>query len=201
MFKPYLLTGLTGSGKTRIIQYLNQIGFQVLDIERIADHSGSVFGGINRPCRVSQDLFNQDIWMHLQSYDVHKPIFMEWKGPVVGHLVLPEWLLRLQEKALHLYIDTPYEIRLQHVMADYESLTLQQLQTAFGKIEERMPLMLRSRSKKHIGDGDRTQFIETLITYFDQSMGYKHMKDSAHTIIDIEGGFSEEAAVRQMGVL
>lgn len=198
MPKSYILTGLTGSGKTRLLQYLHKIGHQVLDLEHISQHSGSVLGGINRSSQHTQASFNQSIWNHIQGYAEENYVFMEWKGTVLGELFLPQWLVDIQMKSPKIFIDTPYHIRLQHILKDYSTLTHQQLTEAYQKIETKIPIHLKAEMSQCTENQNRLGLIEAFMAYFDTSPNYATLKTSASAVINTEGGFDEEWITKEI---
>ncbi len=95
-----VLAGRTGSGKTRLLQALQAQGAQVLDLEGLACHRGSVLGGLPGQPQPSQKAFDTALWSALQRFDATRPVFVESESKKVGSLQLPESLVvRMREHA------------------------------------------------------------------------------------------------------
>jgi tRNA 2-selenouridine synthase len=99
--QPYgavIVCGPTGSGKSRLLRALEREGCQVLDLEELACHRGSVLGGLPQQPQPSQKQFETRIWWKLRRFDPGRPVFVESESRKVGDLrVRP-----LREEYLHL---------------------------------------------------------------------------------------------------
>ncbi|WP_395822874.1 tRNA 2-selenouridine(34) synthase MnmH [Collimonas sp.] len=88
-----VICGPTGSGKSRLLQVLEQQGAQVLDLEQLAAHRGSVLGNLPTELQPSQKTFESRIWQRLQGFDPQRPVFVESESKKVGNLRVPEMLM------------------------------------------------------------------------------------------------------------
>jgi tRNA 2-selenouridine synthase len=115
-----VLCGLTGCGKTRLLQALAAEGAQVLDLEGLAAHRGSVLGGLPDRPQPTQKGFDSALWATLRGLDATRPVFVESESRKIGRIALPASLL----KALHgqgrpLWIDMPEPARVELLLQDY----------------------------------------------------------------------------------
>jgi tRNA 2-selenouridine synthase len=105
-----VICGPTGSGKSRLLQHLAALGAQVLDLEALACHRGSVLGGLPMQPQPGQKLFESLIWDRLRRFDPMRPVFVESESRKVGSLHVPDQLLlRMRESgciALHVPLPT-----------------------------------------------------------------------------------------------
>ena len=88
-----MVAGRTGSGKTRLLQALREQGAQVLDLEALACHRGSVLGGLPDTPQPSQKAFDTQLWHALRALDPARPVFVESESKKVGALQLPDALV------------------------------------------------------------------------------------------------------------
>ncbi|MEM4986043.1 tRNA 2-selenouridine(34) synthase MnmH [Collimonas sp. H4R21] len=88
-----VICGPTGSGKSRLLQVLAQQGAQVLDLEQMAAHRGSVLGNLPSELQPSQKTFESRLWDMLQGCDPQRPVFVESESRKVGNLRVPEVLM------------------------------------------------------------------------------------------------------------
>ncbi len=88
-----VLAGRTGSGKTRLLQTLAAGGEQVLDLEALAQHRGSVLGALPGQPQPSQKAFDTRIWQALRAFDAARPVYVESESARIGSLRVPEPLL------------------------------------------------------------------------------------------------------------
>ena len=103
-----VLCGRTGSGKTRLLHALAAQGAQVLDLEGLAGHRGSVLGAVPGCPQPSQKRFDTLVWQALRAFDPARPVFVESESRKIGALRVPEALieqLREHGHCLHVEID------------------------------------------------------------------------------------------------
>ncbi|ALT76892.1 tRNA 2-selenouridine(34) synthase MnmH [Paucibacter sp. KCTC 42545] len=115
-----VLCGRTGTGKTRLLQALRAQGGQVLDLEGLALHRGSVLGALPGQPQPSQKRFDSLLWQALKSMDLSRPIFVESESRKIGQLRLPEPLhAAMRASATIFWVDMPDEARVQLLLQDY----------------------------------------------------------------------------------
>ncbi|WP_319370494.1 tRNA 2-selenouridine(34) synthase MnmH [uncultured Ilyobacter sp.] len=116
--KYIVLHGRTGVGKTKILKQLESKGYSVLDLEKYADHKGSIFGAIGESRKQSQKRFESLIYEHLRESE-HSYVFVESESKRIGDVYLPEIIADSMKKGLHLFLDTPLDHRVKILMEDY----------------------------------------------------------------------------------
>jgi len=117
--KAVILHGMTGTGKTLILQNLKKLGYPVLDLEQMANHKGSLFGAIDGRKPHNQKTFDGLLFEELLSLQNSPFIIMEGESKRIGHSVQPDCLLDLRDKALHIYVTASKEARLERIYAEY----------------------------------------------------------------------------------
>lgn len=120
-----VLCGRTGSGKTRLLQALREAGAQVLDLEGLAQHRGSILGAMPGLPQPSQKQFDTHVWHALSAFDPARPVFVESESARIGSLRVPESLLA----AMHghgqpVRIATADAARIALLLDDYRDRTL-----------------------------------------------------------------------------
>ena len=88
-----VVCGPTGSGKSRLLQALAVEGAQVLDLEALANHRGSVLGLVPGSRQPSQKAFDSAVWDALRRFDPARPVFVESESKKIGDLRVPEALI------------------------------------------------------------------------------------------------------------
>jgi len=116
------LGGPTGSGKTRILQALRARGEQVLDLEALACHKGSVLGGSPALAQPSQKAFESALVGELRRFDRKRPVFVEAESRRIGRLRLTDELLAQMRAAQCIEIDIPLSARVEFLLSDYANL-------------------------------------------------------------------------------
>ena len=117
-FKLFLLDGNTGTAKTAILEALAQTGQQVLDLEGLANHRGSLLGGMpgGQP---SQKMFESRLAHALHGFDPARPVVVEAESSKIGRLILPSGLWSAMKSALRIEIAAPVEARADYLAGAY----------------------------------------------------------------------------------
>lgn len=122
LYKYIVLSGPTGCGKTRLLTALREAGSQVLDLEEIASHRGSVLGSIPGTPQPSQKYFDSLLLRTLSSYDPSRVIWVEAESKKIGNVQLPDALLETMRNGLTLRIETEMHQRVLMWREDYRHL-------------------------------------------------------------------------------
>ena len=115
-----VICGTTGSGKTRLLDTLEAIGAQVLDLEQLAAHRGSVLGNIPCQPQPSQKAFETSIWDRLRRFDPSLPVFVESESKKVGDLRVPAALMDRMRASPCIALQVKREDRVQLLIEDYQ---------------------------------------------------------------------------------
>ena len=115
-----VVCGTTGSGKSRLLETLSGIGAQVLDLERLAAHRGSVLGHLPGEPQPTQKMFESRIWDTLRRFDPAKPVFAESESKKVGNLRVPDAVMLAMRAAPCISLSLSRENRVRLLMEDYE---------------------------------------------------------------------------------
>ena len=118
-----VICGTTGSGKSRLLQVLASIGAQVLDLEQLAAHRGSVLGHLPSQPQPTQKMFESRIWNALRSMDPSRPVFVESESKKVGELRVPDGLMQAIRQSECITLDLPRAERVRLLMEDYDHFT------------------------------------------------------------------------------
>lgn len=105
-----VLEGMTCTGKTELLHRLDGRGEQVLDLEGLARHRGSVFGGRAEP-QPSQKAFESTIAQMLGGFDPARPVLVESESSKVGNLLVPPQVWKAMIAAPRVRIDVPLRAR------------------------------------------------------------------------------------------
>jgi tRNA 2-selenouridine synthase len=114
-----VVCGTTGSGKSRLLQTLAAVGAQVLDLEQLAAHRGSVLGNLPTEPQPSQKQFESGVWHALRHFDPERPVFVESESKKVGQVRVPEVLMECMRASPCISLRLPQQQRVQLLMQDY----------------------------------------------------------------------------------
>ncbi len=117
-----VICGATGSAKTRVLHAIEAQGGQVLDLEGLACHKGSLLGALPHTPQPSQKRFETQLAARLETFEVDRPVFVEGESPRIGQVSLPMSLIEPMREAPCLEIVATPEARLQFLLRDYAYL-------------------------------------------------------------------------------
>lgn len=115
-----VVTGATGSGKSRLLEALAAQGAQVLDLENLAAHKGSVLGELPDAPQPSQKMFESRLLAALRRFDAERPVYVEAESRKIGVLQVPEALLETMRAGPCLCIEATNEARVSFLIGDYD---------------------------------------------------------------------------------
>ena len=111
--------GPTGSGKSRFLGALRRAGAQVLDLEDLAAHRGSVLGNLPDRPQPSQKWFESQLLRELSALDPARPVFVEGESKKIGQLQVPEALICAMRASPCVVLDTALEARVSLLIDEY----------------------------------------------------------------------------------
>ena len=114
-----VIHGATGSGKSRLLRALGQAGAQVLDLEELAAHRGSVLGDLPGRPQPTQKMFESLLLGELNGFDLQKEIFVEGESKKIGQLQIPEVLIERMRASECLIVQAGAETRIALLLDEY----------------------------------------------------------------------------------
>lgn len=118
-FDFHVISGATGSGKSRLLESLARQGAQVLHLEALAEHRGSVLGGFPGQQQPSQKAFETRLYAALKKLKPVLPVFVEAESRVIGKLRLPENLTHALRRAHCVRLEVAFDARVDFLLTDY----------------------------------------------------------------------------------
>ncbi len=127
-----VVCGMTGTGKSRLLRELARAGAQVLDLEALALHRGSVLGNLPGERQPSQKMFESLVWHELRQFSPRRPVFVEAESKKIGVLRVPEALIDAMWASPCVLLEAPLDVRTallkqeyQHFLSEPEALAAQ----------------------------------------------------------------------------
>ena len=115
-----VIGGRTGSAKSRLLERLAASGEQVLDLEALASHRGSVLGGLPGAPQPSQKRFESLVWERLRAFDAARPVFVESESRKVGRCQVPEALIVAMRASAVCVVEADTEVRARFLLDEYD---------------------------------------------------------------------------------
>ena len=164
-----VLSGLTGSGKTRLLHRLAESGRQVIDLEGLASHRGSAFGGIGLPPQPTVEQFENELARALESLDRSRPIWVEDESHHIGRVAMPLDFHRQLRMAPALFLNVPADIRLRLLVEEYGPQDTGAMRDGIVRIMRRLGGQNASRAINALERGDRLDCARILLDYYDRT--------------------------------
>ncbi|MDQ6620310.1 MAG: tRNA 2-selenouridine(34) synthase MnmH [Pseudomonadota bacterium] len=114
-----VVCGLTGSGKSRFLWALASEGAQVLDLEQLAAHRGSLLGDLPDAPQPSQKAFETLLFEAMRCFDTSRPVYVESESTRIGGLQVPSELLAAMREARCVRIELPLSLRVELLREEY----------------------------------------------------------------------------------
>ncbi|PTY40536.1 tRNA 2-selenouridine(34) synthase MnmH [Brachyspira hampsonii] len=169
-YKIYLLTGRTGSGKTLILNKLKDMGYNVIDLEKIAKHKGSAFGWINEGEQPSQEQFENNLSYELLKYDIDSTIWFEDESLLIGRRAIPKSLFnKMREAQKIIYLDIPKEYRAEYIVNTYGEYDIEDLKESIIKIRKRLGGERLKESLELLNNGKIYECVLNMLYYYDRA--------------------------------
>ncbi len=168
-----VITGPTGSGKSRLLEALATQGAQVLHLEQLAAHKGSVLGGLPDEPQPSQKMFETRLHSVLASLDQARPVYVEAESRRIGLLNLPDAINLAIHSSACMRVEASLESRVDFLLRDYDYLC------NTGALAEILPRLKEIQGKERIErwqglaeEGDfRSLVAELLVQHYDPLYG------------------------------
>ncbi|MFM2122109.1 MAG: tRNA 2-selenouridine(34) synthase MnmH [Cyanobacteriota bacterium] len=198
-----LLGGRTGTGKTDLLLALQRQGVAVVDLEGLAHHRGSSFGGLGLPPQPSTEHYENRIAMALHSQRQAPQIWLEAESAQVGRCRIPAGLWRQMQQAPLLEIQRPLAERLEQLVAVYGSQGASALREATERIARRLGPQRTAAALEAIDHSDWGGAARQMLDYYDRCYDHelaRHGEGDQRRLLGSHplGGLSAEAAAQQL---
>lgn len=122
-FSYVVISGSTGTGKTRFLKALRAHGKQVVDLEALASHKGSVLGLVPNDVQPTQKMFESRLLECLHQFDPADVVYIEAESRKIGRLQLPDTLVERMRDAQVVILKAPLAARVEFLLRDYDYFT------------------------------------------------------------------------------
>ena len=184
------IKGVTGVGKTLFLKNLEK-STQVLDLEGIANHKGSILGDIPKFKQPNQKMFETKLFEKLESLNRKKKIWVEAESIKIGKLNIPSRLWKKMDEGISVKLKSTVDERVKFILKDYKYFTKE------PELMSNAMLVLKKIIRKddyrvieeNLKNGDYMSFVKSLINHhYDKA--YKktrsEMDDQNDNVIEID---------------
>jgi tRNA 2-selenouridine synthase len=168
-----VIAGLTGTGKTDVLQSLRKSQKGVVDLEGMAHHKGSAFGGVRMPEQPTQEQFENVLALALQKIEgIQTPVIVESESRMIGRIRIPDAFFNLMWSWPRIILQRDLESRVQYIEEAYAHCENEELSEKTTQLSKRMGSEQVKDALMHLYSGNRKEWIRLLLHYYDKS--YNH---------------------------
>lgn len=167
-----LLGGLTGSGKTDLLQELEKTNEQIVDLEKLAKHKGSSFGHLGNPEQPSTEHFENMLAFHLSKLNINMSIWIEDESRMIGTCHLPSAIWEQMHRSLFLWIECSKEERIKRLLESYGKHSADGMIQATQRLLKKLGSVRSEQAIQCIRDNEIATAISIVLEYYDQSYIY-----------------------------
>ncbi len=193
-----VLGGRTGTGKTDLLLALQRQGAAVVDLEGLAHHRGSSFGGLGLPAQPSSEHYENRLAASLQGHKGQGPIWIEAESAQVGRCRIPAGLWRQMGEAPAIEIQRPLTERVEQLVAVYGSHGQEALRQATERIARRLGPQRTTAALEAIDGCDWAGACLQMLEYYDRCYDHELSRRDTPVLasIDLVGITADAAAVQ-----
>ncbi len=188
-----VIGGYTGSGKTEVLNSLASKGEFIIDLEKIAGHRGSAFGNLGLPPQPSMEQVENELAVYIRKVKADlllsdkKWVWVEDESRRIGNINLPEGFYKHLKNAPFIFLDVPFELRLETILKNYGIFPKEELENGISRIRKRMGNDLNTKAIQLLHENDLKGCFEILLNYYDKfylksSFSYERLSIKAELI-------------------
>lgn len=164
-----VIAGCTGSGKSEVLRALAEKGEQIIDLEALANHKGSVFGGLMMPKQPTTEQFQNNLFETIMKLDLDRTVWIEDESLSIGHIFLPVdfWTTMGRSPVVEISVDRGK--RIERLVNEYGPADRGEFLELMGKIVKRLGGQNYNAAKEKLLEDDMYSTIDILLTYYDKA--------------------------------
>jgi tRNA 2-selenouridine synthase len=184
--KIIVLGGMTGSSKTHILNYIKEIGHQVIDLEGLACHKGSAFGSLGQPPQPSTEQFVNDLYARWRKLKPDAPVWLEDESRNIGTVFMPDSFYGNMQESSTVVLKMDIKTRLPRLMEEYSVFSPGSLRESIMKISKRLGGDNTRDAILAVDSGDIAKAIGISLIYYDKAYQYSLRKKDPKNMIFVE---------------
>jgi tRNA 2-selenouridine synthase len=180
-----ILGGLTGSGKTEILNELENQGEQVLDLERIANHKGSAFGALGQNSQPTNEQFENLLGKEWLKFDSSRVIWIEDESHSIGSVWIPDNLFAKLRRSQVINIICSKDERIERLVKDYSTFPDEQLEQIIVKIGKRLGGQHVKIAIEALHEKDYHTVASISLNYYDKTYSFGLAKREKSSVMEL----------------
>lgn len=175
----HVLGGMTGSGKTDILHAMRAQGAQVIDLEGLAGHRGSVFGAVGLPHQPSSEMCENMLHAEWTSLDFSRPVWLEDESRRIGSVALCDEFFHYIETGNMVIIEVPHQARIRRLVELYAAEECQKaLCQCLNVLQKRLGHEAYTVCGEALAHKNYALAAEILLKYYDKTYAHGQTRDN-----------------------
>ena len=163
------LGGMTGTGKTILLNALADRGEQILDLEHLANHRGSSYGSLGLPPQPTNEHYENLLAVQWTRLDRDRPVWIEAESRRVGSCRVPDEIFLQMVESSVVQVERSRSERIDILLEVYGSADPEELISATERISRKLGGQNAQMAIAHIRQGDLAPAIDLVLNYYDKS--------------------------------
>ena len=191
-----LIGGKTGTGKTKLLKLLDENNYQIIDLEGLACHRGSTFGGIGMKEQPSNEQFENNIAEKLKGFKKSNKIFVEAESANIGRCKIPHEFFSQMKSAERIEIKKSESNRLDELIKTYSIYEEKDLIEAVLRIKKRLGPQRTKIAIESIKNEDWRSVCKSVLEYYDKCYEYEKTGKNNIKILDMTDIFDDQKTLK-----
>ena len=185
-FQLIVIGGMTGTGKTEILNQLYQNGEQVINLEGLAQHKGSVFGHFGQLIQPKTEHFENLLFNSLHKFSLNKPIWIEDESLTIGNVYIPKTFHEKMQTSKFILLEREINERAKRLVIEYAHFDKQLLVKAIERISRKLGTDKAQIIINFIINNDFYNAILKTLYYYDKQYIYSLQKNKKNDVINFD---------------
>ncbi len=195
--KIIVIGGKTGTRKTKILNKLKSLNFQIIDFESLANHRGSSFGGLGMIEQPTNEQFENLISENLHKFNCRNNIFVEAESPNIGKNRIPHELYKQMLTSNRIEIIRDIKLRIEELINTYSSFPKNELKESVLKITKRLGPQRTKSALDGIEREDWEVVCNSVLEYYDKCYEYE-LKNKKNVKILSMGSSKDDEIIKEI---
>jgi len=185
-YKLIVIGGMTGSGKTEILEEIGKTNEQMLDLEGLANHKGSAFGALGQDDQPTTQQFENDLAAQLNIFNFEQNIWLEDESRMIGKIKIPDDLFSQIRTTIVIKIEVSKDNRINRLVKDYANFSKTDLINSINNISRRLGGLNTKLAIEAIEKEDYYIATDIILDYYDKTYTYGLEKREGQTVLPLK---------------
>lgn len=167
-----IISGKTGSGKTELLHILESNGLQIIDLENLALHKGSAFGGLGYPAQPSTEMFENLLALNLNKLNPESFVYVENESRLIGQCFIPQGFWTQMQNAPIVEIEVDIQTRIHRLIKEYAHFDKTLLEEKTRILQKKLGGQNTNEAILCLSENNFEKWIAILLTYYDKTYQY-----------------------------